>query len=84
MADAAVIHGKDIEDAASLVENVITSIELHLVSAEKVSVASNELAKYQVAPLPQTMKIHQVMNDSPNSVHHRVLSCNCSKPAMCY
>ena len=83
MADAAVLHGKDIEDPASLVENVITSIELHLVSAEKVSVASNELAKYQVAPLPQTMKIHQVMNDSPNSVHHRVLSCNCSEPAMC-
>ena len=67
LADAAVLHGKDTENASSLLEDVSTVIALHLVPAEEVSSATEKLLKCKLV----------------YPVHYKVLSCNCSKPSMC-
>ena len=50
LANAAVLHGKDIKNASSLLENVMMAIVLHLVLAEEVFSATGKLV-----PLPQTI-----------------------------
>ena len=81
LADAVVLHGKD--NTSSLLKNVTTAIALHLVPAEEVSSASEKLLNCKLVPLSQIMKLHHIMTDTTNTVHHRVLSCGCSKPSMC-
>ena len=69
LADAAVLYGKDIENALSLLENVMTAIALHLVPADEVSSATEKLLNCRLVPLPQTMLLHQVINDTTNTIH---------------
>ena len=70
LADSAVLHGTDVENATDLMAAITTSIQMYHVTAEEITAAAIELMKLNIPSLPKTMATHQLITTSPNVVHH--------------
>lgn len=76
--DSTVAHGEDIPDAKTAYEVLSEKglIKMFYIPPEDIKALQEELVK-NLKPLPNTLKIHQVIFKDKNSVNFRNLSCFC-------
>lgn len=76
--DSTVAHGEDIPDAKTAYEVLSEKglIKMFYIPPEDIKALQEELIK-NLKPLPNTVKIHQVIFKDKNSVNFRNLSCFC-------
>ena len=85
MADGAVLRGSDITDAKSMYDVVqpSTTIQLYVIKDETFVKAKSDYGVEGITSIPTvpgTMRIHQVMTDTPGKIAYRNVSCYCGDP----
>ena len=88
MADGAVLRGSDITDAKSMYDVVqpSTTIKLYVIKDETFVKAKSDYGVgglTSIPTVPGTMRIHQVMTDTPGKIAYRNVSCYCASGKMC-
>ncbi|XP_050391948.2 uncharacterized protein LOC126810751 [Patella vulgata] len=85
-ADDIVRCGTSIADVATFVsklEEAKTSVKLFLINENDIQ-AIEKLKKFSsLDPVPGTMRIHQVISESPHTMYYRDVSCSCTHISPC-
>ena len=87
VADRAVLRGHDITDANSMYKVVKpnTTIKLYSIQDEAFVKTKSDygVGGLSIPTVPGTMRIHQIMTDTPGKISYRNVSCYCSSGKMC-
>ncbi|WAR26590.1 hypothetical protein MAR_012294 [Mya arenaria] len=77
-------YQKDITSGREFVANVqqCSSVMMFYVEEQSILELESQLPT-SLKPLPDTMKIHQLITDYRSEIAHRVVSCFCRRPVIC-